>query len=189
MDYRSRSRRFCRWRPYRLTPAPRLDAPSCPRRCRKAAYRAARKGRDAYRQERGGFRGGTDNQTVMRPRSWRRRARIGSTPTERRGGGRKRSNTDNQSRHTFNQRRRLRTRATPLPARVLRERSGSGSCPFPWHALELQCVLHSLFRDSTGVFIEAGEPSLVGIDKAYPRRENTPQVERGLGRPRQGARP
>ena len=57
MDYRSRSRRFCRWRPYRLTPAPRLDAPSCSRRCRKATHRAARKGRDAYRQESGGLPG------------------------------------------------------------------------------------------------------------------------------------
>ena len=46
-----------------------------------AAYRANHAGRDAYRQERGGFRGGTDNQTVMRPRSWRRRARIGAAAT------------------------------------------------------------------------------------------------------------
>ncbi len=43
----------------------------------EAAYRAGREARDAYRQERGGFRGGTAIRTVKRPRSWPRRARIG----------------------------------------------------------------------------------------------------------------
>ncbi len=45
----------------------------------EAAYRAEREARDAYRQERGGFRGGTAIRTVKRPRSWPRRAGIGWT--------------------------------------------------------------------------------------------------------------
>ncbi len=57
MDYRSRSRRFCLWRPYRLPPALRLDALSCSGRCRKAAHRAEHERRDAYREESGGLPG------------------------------------------------------------------------------------------------------------------------------------
>ena len=83
MDYRSRSRRYCHWRPYRLPPAPRLDSLSCSVRCRKPAHRAEHAQRDAYRQERVGFRGGTAIRTVKRPHWSRRPAGAGANAVVR----------------------------------------------------------------------------------------------------------
>ncbi len=38
-------------------------------------------------------------------------------------------------------------RQSSHPCLVLKGRLGSGSYPFSWHAIESQCVLHTLFRD------------------------------------------
>ena len=70
-------------RPYRLPPALRLDALYCSGRCRKAAHRAEHAQRDAYRQERVGFRDGTAIRTVKRPHWSRRPAGAGANAVVR----------------------------------------------------------------------------------------------------------